>query len=124
MYLIFGVLTTLVSVVTRIVLFHTLCNADKALDVQIATVISNIVGITFAYFTNRKYVFESTNKNKLKEAISFVGGRMSTLLIDMLIMFIGVTVLKGNENIVTLISQVLVIVANYLISKLFVFKKR
>ena len=49
---------------------------------------------------------------------------MSTLLMDMLIMFIGVTLLKGNENIVTLISQVLVIVANYLISKLFVFKKR
>lgn len=124
MYLIFGVLTTLVSVVTRIVLFNTILSASNALEVQIATIISNAVGIAFAYFTNRKYVFESTNKNKLKEAISFVGGRMSTLLMDMLIMFIGVTILKGNENIVTLISQVLVIVANYLISKLFVFKKR
>ncbi len=124
MYLIFGVLTTLVSVATRIVLFNTLFSASRALDVQIATIISNIVGIAFAYFTNRKYVFESTNKNKLKEMVSFVGGRMSTLLMDMLIMFIGVTLLKGNENIITLISQVLVIVANYLISKLFVFKKR
>lgn len=124
MYLIFGVLTTLVSVVTRIVLFNTILSASNTLEVQIATIISNAVGIAFAYFTNRKYVFESTNKNKLKEAISFVGGRMSTLLMDMLIMFIGVTILKGNENIVTLISQVLVIVANYLISKLFVFKKR
>ena len=124
MYLIFGVLTTLVSVVTRIILFHTVCNADKALDVQIATIISNAVGIAFAYVTNRKYVFESTNKNKLKEALSFVGGRLSTLGMDMLIMFIGVTVLKGNETVITLISQVIVIVANYLISKLFVFKKR
>ena len=124
MYLIFGVLTTLVSVVTRIILFNTILSASNALEVQIATIVSNAVGIAFAYFTNRKYVFESTNKNKLKEAISFVGGRMSTLVMDMLIMFIGVTVLKGNENIVTLISQVLVIVANYLISKLFVFKKR
>ena len=124
MYLIFGVLTTLVSVVTRIILFNTVCNADKALEVQIATIISNAVGIAFAYVTNRKYVFESTNKNKLKEALSFVGGRLSTLFMDMLIMFVGVTVLKGNETIITLISQVIVIVANYLISKLFVFKKR
>lgn len=124
MYLIFGVLTTLVSVITRIILFHTIFSADNPFDVQIATIISNAIGITFAYFTNRKYVFESTNKNKLKEAVSFVGGRLSTLVMDMLIMFIGVTLLKGNENIVTLISQVLVIVANYLISKLFVFKKR
>jgi len=124
MYLIFGVLTTLVSVVTRLILFHTICNADKALDVQVATIISNAVGIAFAYVTNRKYVFESTNKNKLKEALSFVGGRLSTLGMDMLIMFVGVTVLKGNETVITLISQVIVIVANYLISKLFVFKKR
>ena len=124
MYLIFGVLTTLVSVITRIILFHTIFSADNPFDVQIATIISNAIGIVFAYFTNRKYVFESTNKNKLKEAVSFVGGRLSTLVMDMLIMFIGVTLLKGNENIVTLISQVLVIVANYLISKLFVFKKR
>ena len=103
MYLIFGVLTTLVSVVTRIVLFHTLLSANNALDVQIATIISNAVGITFAYFTNRKYVFESTNKNKVKEALSFVGGRLSTLIMDMVIMFIGVTLLKGNETIITLI---------------------
>ncbi|MBR6113521.1 MAG: GtrA family protein [Bacilli bacterium] len=123
MYLVFGVITTIVSVLTRILLFHTVCNPDKALEVQIATIISNAVGITFAYFTNRKYVFESTNKNRLKEAFSFVTGRLSTLAMDMLIMFVGVTVLKGNETLITLISQFIVIVANYLISKLFVFKK-
>lgn len=124
MYLVFGVLTTLVSVITRIILFNTVCNPDKALEVQIATVISNAVGIAFAYVTNRKYVFESTNENKLKEALSFVGGRLSTLFMDMLIMFVGVTLLNGNETLITLISQVIVIVANYLISKLFVFRKR
>ena len=124
MYLIFGVLTTLVSVASRILMFKTVLSADNALEVQIATIISNAIGIAFAYVTNRKYVFESTNKNKLKEAASFVGGRLGTLGADMLIMFIGVTVLKGNETIITLISQVIVIVANYLISKLFVFKKK
>ena len=124
MYLIFGVLTTLVSIVTRIILFNTIFSADNALDVQLATIISNALGITFAYFTNRKDVFLSTNKNRLKEAVSFVGGRLSTLGMDMLIMFIGVTTMHVNETVITLISQVIVIVANYLISKLWVFKKR
>ncbi|MBQ3308120.1 MAG: GtrA family protein [Bacilli bacterium] len=124
MYLVFGALTTLLSVTVRLVLFHTVCNADKALDVQIATIISNAVGIAFAYVTNRLFVFESKNKNKLKEASSFVLGRLSTLFMDMGIMFVGVTLLHWNETIITLISQVLVIVLNYIISKLFVFKKK
>ena len=123
MYLIFGVLTTIVSVATRLILFKTLLDADSALEVQIATIISNAVGIIFAYFTNRKYVFESTNKNRFKEFISFVTGRIGTLLMDMLVMYVGVTLLSGNSTVVTLISQVIVIVSNYLISKLFVFKK-
>ncbi len=123
MYLLFGGLTTLLSVAVRIILFHTLCNPDKAFDVQAATIISNAVGIAFAYVTNRAFVFESKNKNRLKEATSFVLGRLSTLFMDMAIMYVGVTLLGRNESIVTIVSQVLVIVSNYLISKLFVFKK-
>ena len=124
MYLIFGVLTTLISVITRIVLFHTICDADSTLQVQIATIISNAAGITFAYFTNRKYVFESTNTNRIKEAVEFVSSRLSTMFMDMAIMFIFVSILSFNETIITLISQVIVIVANYLFSKLLVFKKK
>ena len=124
LYLFFGALTTVLSVCVRLILFHTVCNPDKALDVQIATIISNAVGIIFAYFTNRSFVFESTNKNRLKEAGSFVLGRLSTLFMDMGIMFVGVTVLRWNETIITLVSQVLVIVLNYVISKLIVFKKK
>ena len=124
MYLLFGGLTTILSVFVRLVLFHTLCNPDKALDVQIATIISNVVGIMFAYVTNRLFVFESKNKNKVKEASSFVLGRLSTLFMDMGIMFLGVSIFHWNETIVTLTSQVLVIVLNYVISKLFVFKKK
>lgn len=123
MYLLFGGLTTVLSVTVRIILFHTLCNPDKAFDVQAATIISNAVGIAFAYFTNRAYVFESKNTHRLKEAGSFVLGRLSTLFMDMVIMYVGVTVLGRNESIITIVSQVLVIVSNYLISKLFVFKK-
>ena len=124
MYLLFGALTTILCIIVRLVLFHTICNPKEALGVQIATIISNIVGITFAYFTNRKFVFESKSKNKIKEAGSFVLGRLSTLFMDMGIMFVGVTLLYWNETIITLISQVLVIVLNYVISKLFVFKKK
>ena len=123
MYLLFGGLTTILSISVRLILFHTLCNPDLVLHVQIATIISNAVGIAFAYFTNRAFVFKSKNKNRLKEAGSFVLGRLSTLLMDMAIMFVGVNSLHGNENIITIVSQVIVIVSNYLISKLFVFKK-
>ena len=123
LYLIFGVLTTLLCIVTRIVLFHTILSPDNVIHVQIATIISNVVGITFAYFTNRKYVFESKNKNKLKEASKFVLGRLSTLGMDMLIMFIGVSVLHFNSTLITIISNGLVIILNYVLSKLFVFKK-
>ena len=91
---------------------------------QVANIISWIAGVLFAYFTNRKYVFESKNTNKVKEFISFVGARITTLLLDMVIMGIGVTILHGNDKIMKLISQVLVIVGNYILSKVFVFRKK
>ena len=68
-------------------------------------------------------MFESTNKNKLGEATKFVTSRIATLLMDMFIMFLGVTLLKLNDGIIKIISQVIVIVANYVFSKIFVFKK-
>ena len=61
--------------------------------------------------------------NKFKEFITFTGARVSTLLLDMVIMFLFVTILKGNDKIFKLVSQILVIVGNYLLSKLIVFKK-
>lgn len=78
----------------------------------------------FAYVTNRKFVFESKEENKLKEAGKFVTSRITTLLMDMAIMFIGVTLCKFNDKIIKLISQVVVIVMNYLLSKIIVFKKK
>lgn len=124
MYLIFGVLTTVISLIVYYLLVYTVLNPDNAFELQIANIISWIAGVTFAYVTNRKYVFESKNKNKLKEAGSFVLARIATLFMDMAIMFIGVTLLKGNDKILKIISQVVVIVANYVFSKLFVFKKK
>lgn len=124
MYLIFGVLTTIISLIVYYALTYTILNPNNSIYLQIANILSWIAGVVFAYFTNRKYVFESKNKNKLKEFTSFVGSRVTTLILDMLIMGVGVSLLHGNDKILKLISQVLVIVGNYVLSKLIVFKKK
>lgn len=123
MYLIFGVLTTVVALAVYYGLIFTVLDPESAIQLQIANVLSWVAGVIFAYVTNRKYVFESKEANKAKEISKFVTSRLSTLFLDMLVMFIGVTLLKANDKIVKLISQVLVIVANYILSKIFVFKK-
>ena len=123
-YLIFGVLTTVVSLLVYYISVYTFLNPENAFQLQIANVISWIAGVTFAYFTNRKFVFESQEKHKLKEASKFVGARVVTLIMDMIIMYLGVTVLIFNDKIVKLFSQVVIIISNYIFSKLFVFRKR
>lgn len=123
MYLIFGVLSTIVSLVIYYGLVYTILNPDNAIELQVANILSWIGAVTFAYFTNRNMVFHSTNKNKIQEVSKFVAARVITLLMDMAIMFIGVTVLHGNDKILKILSQVIVIVSNYIFSKVFVFKK-
>ena len=122
-YLIFGVLTTIVSLGAYYGSVYTFLNPNDGFQLQIANIISWITGVLFAYITNRKFVFESKEKNKIKEASKFVTSRVATLLMDMIIMFIGVTTLKFNDKIIKLVSQVLVVIANYLLSKIIVFKK-
>lgn len=122
-YLIFGVLTTIVSLVIYYICVYTILDPDNAVQLQIANVISWIISVAFAYITNRKFVFESKEKNKIKEASKFVTSRIATLLMDMAIMYVGVTALKFNDKIMKLVSQVVVIVLNYILSKILVFKK-
>ena len=124
MYLIFGVLTTVVSLLVYYGCIYTFLNPENAVQLQIANIISWIAGVAFAYITNRKFVFESNESNQLKEISKFVTSRLATLLMDMLIMFLGVTILKLNDRIIKLISQFIVIIANYVFSKIFVFKKK
>ncbi len=123
MYLIFGVLTTVVALVVYYGLIYTILNPENAIQLQVANIISWVAGVTFAYITNRKFVFESKEENKLKEISKFVTSRIGTLLLDMLVMFVGVTLLKQNDKIIKIVSQILVIIGNYILSKLFVFKK-
>lgn len=122
-YLIFGVLTTVVSLATYYICVFTFLNPENPVELQIANIISWIFAVLFAYVTNRKYVFESKEKNKVKEATKFVGSRVFTLILDMGVMWLGVTILGFSDKIMKMVSQVLIIIGNYIISKLFVFKK-
>lgn len=126
-YLIVGVLTTLVSLAVKYGLLFTILQADNAFELQIAIIISWIAAVSFAYVTNRVFVFKSKNKNILKEIISFFGARVATLLMEMFIMWFFITLLELNTNfyvlIFTFFTQVLIMLGNYILSKLFVFRK-
>jgi putative flippase GtrA len=124
MYLIFGALTTFISLITYYILTVTILTVNNNLELQTANLISWVVGILFAYFTSSKYVFQSKNNWKGKEFISFIFSRITTLLLDMLIMYLGVSILKFNSVAVKIISQVLVIILNYILSKIIVFNSK
>ena len=128
LYLIFGVLTTVVSLAVKYALLFTVLNAENAFQLQVAVVISWIAACLFAYVTNRKWVFESKSKNIIKEMSKFFGARLVTLGMEMLIMFIFVTVLGLNSDtwvvIWTIVTQILIVIGNYILSKIFVFKNK
>lgn len=122
MYLVFGALTTLVSIATYYLCTSLLFNSENAVNIQISNVISWIASVTFAYITNKKYVFNSKNSVK-GEIVKFFSARIGTLIIDMVIMFVFVSVLKFNDMIVKIFVQIVVVIANYVLSKLLVFKE-
>lgn len=123
-YLIVGGLTTVVSLVSYYACVITFLNPDDGLQLQVANVISWIAAVTFAYFTNRKYVFESKNQNKLAEAVVFYGSRVATLLMDMMFMLLMVTLCGISDKIAKLVVQVIVMIGNYILSKFLVFRKK
>lgn len=127
-YLIMGVLATIVNLGVKYALLFTVLSASNPIELQIAIIISWIAAVLFAYFTNRKWVFKSKSKNILKEFSSFVVARITTLVMEMFIMWFFVTLLKMDSNtwviIWTIVSQAIVIIANYFFSKLFIFKKQ
>lgn len=122
-YLIVGLLTTLVSFIVYFAVTRTFLDVSVPMELQIANIISWIISVAFAYVTNRIFVFKSKNKNIFAEVTKFVGSRILSLLMDIGIMFLVVTVLSMSDIIGKLISQVVVIIANYVLSKLLVFKK-
>lgn len=120
LYLFFGALTTFVSIFTFVLFYENLCWNEL-----IANIISWIFAVLFAYFTNRAWVFgsEATGNGLLKEMLAFFVGRLTTLGIEEMILFVFTTALSFNGVVVKTVAQVVVLMLNYLVSKLFVFKK-
>ena len=120
-YLFFGGCTFLVSVIS-FYLFNKVCGFNE----HVANVLSWILAVSFAYITNKKYVFESKTDDKkdlLKEIGSFLSARLLTLVVEEIIIVIGVNLLHVDSMIVKVLAQIIVIVSNYFLSKLFIFKK-
>ena len=126
-YLVFGALATVLNLGVKFLLLFTILDASNEFELQLAVIISWIVACAFAYFTNRVLVFKSESDKIIKEAISFVTARIATLGLEMLIMFFFVTFLGLDSNlwvaVWSVFAQVMVILTNYIFSKLFIFKK-
>ena len=126
-YLFIGGLTTLVSWAAKFLwnfLFYGGTPEPTVTQNTILSVVENAAGIAFAYPTNRKWVFRSKNPHILAEAACFVGSRLVTMVLGWLTNLLLVNVLGVSVYVSTVIAAVLVIVGNYIISKLIVFKKK
>ena len=125
-YLIVGGLTTVVSWAAKFLwnlAFYGGTPDPTALQNTILAVVENAAGIAFAYPTNRRWVFQSKNPNILAEAGSFVGSRLLTMLLGWLLNLLFTNVLGVPMMVSTVIASVFVVVGNYVISKLLVFRK-
>ena len=125
-YLIIGVLTTVVSLVSFYLVRIFVFTNDSQFDIQLANVISWILAVLFAFVTNKKYVFESKSKGyqKFLEMIKFYVSRLTTLGVEMFVMWLLTSPLKVDDMISKIIVQFIIVILNYVFSKLFVFKKK
>ena len=119
-YGICGVLTTVINIFTYWL--------ARNFEVSIASsaIIAWLVAVLFAYWSNRKFVFESTNTSIIAiffEAVYFFMCRIATGLLDIAIMYIFADVLGCHEVITKTVSNIIVIIVNYVASKLFIFKE-
>ena len=123
LYLVFGVLSTLINLGVKIGLLKTVLDENNPFQLQVAVFAAWLVAVIFAYITNRIFVFESKNQNRLNEFLKFFFGRVATWLFDAGFMFVFVTLVHWPSTIMAIISNVFVVIFNYILSKLFVFKK-
>lgn len=120
-YIFFGVCTTLVNVVVYWLMAH-----PFGLGTMPSTIAAWVLAVLFAYVTNRKWVFFSdahSKKEVIKEIVSFFACRFATGIVDWLCMYIFVDVLGLNDIIIKFLANVIVIILNFVASKLIVFKK-
>lgn len=116
LYLIAGILTTVVSIFTYQIFrfFH--------IYYMVATVFSWICAVLFAYVVNKKYVFRSSKKEK-REFLHFIACRLLTLFIEIFAMFLFVEIFHIKDQVSKIIVQFVVVILNYIFSKVFVFQK-
>ena len=120
LYGIFGILTTIINFVTFFILTHI------GLEENLSNILAIITCVLFAYFSNRKLVFNSTAitfKENLKEFYKFMLGRAFTMIFEMVGFYILFNILGVQELISKLVLTVIVIILNFFISKFFAFKK-
>lgn len=120
-YLFFGVLTTVVNY-----LVYLPCYNWFALGGAVSNVIAWVFAVAFAYLTNKPFVFKSFDwsaKTVIPELAKFVGCRLGSGFVETGIIFVTVDLLAWNGNVMKLVTSVLVVVLNYIGSKLFVFRK-
>ena len=119
-YLIFGGLTTLVNIVSFDLLDRAGLTTDWANGLALA------ISIAFAYVTNRIWVFQSKARGFREvslEMLRFFGARGVSFFLDLGCMYVGVDLLHINDTWMKLLANILVIIANYVFSKVFVFRK-
>jgi len=120
-YLFFGALTTVVNYVVYLPLYNLL-----GLSATVSNSIAWVAAVAFAYLTNKPFVFKSYDwsaKTVLPELAKFVGCRVGSGVLETLIILVTVDLLHWDGNIMKLITSVLVVILNYVGSKIFVFRK-
>lgn len=124
--LIYGVVGALTTAVSWIASFVLKLFLNDQILWQNASInaLSWISAIAFAYPANRKYVFESRNGNILQECAEFTGSRIATGVLEVGLMSIAVNALNIDFWVSKLIVSIVVVVANYILSKLLVFKEK
>ena len=123
-YVIVGGLTTVVSLASYYFFTAVFLNPQDPFQLMAANTLSWICAVSFAYITNRKFVFESKSTDKLREMLEFFNARVSTLLIEMACMTLLVNILHWYDRISKFAVQFIVMALNYIISKLFVFRSK
>lgn len=121
-YGLFGVLTTLINIIVYYI-------GTKILNIDylISNVIAWILSVAFAYITNKLFVFDNNDydlKTITKEVTAFVSARGFTGILDMGIMYTFVDLLLINDVVVKILTNVIVIILNYFLSKYWIFRKK
>ena len=117
LYIFFGVLTTLVSIGS-----FALFTQGFGWNALLANVLSWVLAVFTAFVTNRTWVFIDAKGRFLPQMLTFYLGRTATLATEELLLFLLVTCLGWHAMVVKLLAQVLILILNYIISKVFIFK--